>query len=195
MPFSANLRHYLSERKMTQAALARRVNRRQFTIFRWLSAKTIPRLAVVAPVADALPGVTMYAAFVVFMVGTTLFLGSWYGLLWGLIPAAGLALRAVQEERTLRAELLGYDVYRSRVKYRFIPYICKRRSGKCHIDPSNPPPGQPDHNYQKPKVYAGDDVPVDLLHLAAVQCVTGGRKDGDRNSTEDQPLPVPLVYA
>jgi hypothetical protein len=37
--------------------------------------------------------------------------------------AFGIALRAVQEEQTLRAELPGYDAYLARVKYHLIPYI------------------------------------------------------------------------
>lgn len=65
----------------------------------------------------------MYAAFIVFMVGSTLMLGSWYGLISGLILVVGLAIRAVQEEKTLRIELAGYDVYMSKVRYRFIPCI------------------------------------------------------------------------
>lgn len=65
----------------------------------------------------------MYAAFIPLMVGSTLLLGSWYGLPFGLILVVGLAFRAVQEERVLREELPGYDVYMSQVKYRLIPYI------------------------------------------------------------------------
>jgi protein-S-isoprenylcysteine O-methyltransferase Ste14 len=65
----------------------------------------------------------MYAATIILTVGTSLLLGSWYGLLFGLILVVGLALRAVQEERVLREELPGYDVYMSQVKYRLIPYI------------------------------------------------------------------------
>ncbi len=65
----------------------------------------------------------MYAAAIIFIVGTTLFLGSWYGLLMGLIFIVGIGFRAVQEERVLRAELAGYDEYLGQVKYRFIPYI------------------------------------------------------------------------
>jgi protein-S-isoprenylcysteine O-methyltransferase Ste14 len=34
-----------------------------------------------------------------------------------------LAWRTVQEERTLRAELPGYDAYTQRVRYRLIPYV------------------------------------------------------------------------
>ncbi len=65
----------------------------------------------------------MYAAGIPFMVGTTLMLGSWYGLLMGLIFVVGIGFRAVQEERVLGAELPGYDEYMAQVKYRFIPYV------------------------------------------------------------------------
>jgi protein-S-isoprenylcysteine O-methyltransferase Ste14 len=41
----------------------------------------------------------------------------------GLLLVVAIALRAVQEERTLRAELPGYDAYMARVKYRLIPGI------------------------------------------------------------------------
>ena len=64
----------------------------------------------------------MYAGVIPFVVGTTLLLGSWYGLL-GLVIVVGIAFRAVREERVLRAELPGYDAYMARVKYRLIPYV------------------------------------------------------------------------
>jgi protein-S-isoprenylcysteine O-methyltransferase Ste14 len=65
----------------------------------------------------------MYATATIFLVGTTFLLGSWYGLALALLLVLAIALRAVQEERTLRAELNGYDTYMSQVKYRLIPYI------------------------------------------------------------------------
>src|SRR4030095_5760932 len=65
----------------------------------------------------------MYAGFILFAVGTALLLGSWYGLLGGLILIAMVAWRAVQEERVLREELNGYRVYMKRVRYRFIPHL------------------------------------------------------------------------
>lgn len=65
----------------------------------------------------------MYAAGIPFGIGTPLMLGSWYGLLMGLIFTAGLAFRAVQEERVLRAELPGYKEYMAQVKYRFVPHV------------------------------------------------------------------------
>ena len=65
----------------------------------------------------------MYAAFLAFIAGAALFLGSWYGLL-GCAPLAVLvAVRAVLEERTLRRDLVGYDDYVRRVRYRLIPFI------------------------------------------------------------------------
>jgi protein-S-isoprenylcysteine O-methyltransferase Ste14 len=65
----------------------------------------------------------MYSTTIVFIVGTALLLGSWYGLLLGPILVVVTAFRAVQEERVLRAELPGYDTYMARVKYRFIPHV------------------------------------------------------------------------
>jgi len=65
----------------------------------------------------------MYGTTIVFIVGTTFLLGSWYGLLLSPILVVVIAFRAVQEERVLRAELPGYDTYTARVKYRLIPYV------------------------------------------------------------------------
>jgi len=65
----------------------------------------------------------MYAALIPYMLGTTLMLGSWFGLPLGLVLLVGIARRAVLEERTLRAELQGYDTYMAHVKYRLIPYV------------------------------------------------------------------------
>ena len=65
----------------------------------------------------------MYATAIIFLVGTTLLLGSWYGLIMGLVLEVAIAVRAVQEERTLQAELPGYDEYLAQVKYRLIPYV------------------------------------------------------------------------
>ena len=65
----------------------------------------------------------MYAAALLFLSGTALLLGSWYGLLWAVILIGILARRAILEERTLQAELQGYDAYMVEVKYRLIPYI------------------------------------------------------------------------
>src|SRR5258706_6576863 len=65
----------------------------------------------------------MYAAILLFMLGTSLLLGSWYGSLAGLIFITVLARRAVLEEQMLNSELPGYTAYTQKVKYRLIPYI------------------------------------------------------------------------
>jgi protein-S-isoprenylcysteine O-methyltransferase Ste14 len=65
----------------------------------------------------------MYAAFLLFVLGTALVLGSWYGLLFGLTLVFAVARRAVLEERTLRQELDGYDAYMAQVEYRLIPRV------------------------------------------------------------------------
>jgi len=65
----------------------------------------------------------MYAAFLLFMLGTPLLLGSWYGVLLGLAFMMVLARRAILEESTLQKELRGYADYMAQVKYRLIPFI------------------------------------------------------------------------
>ena len=65
----------------------------------------------------------MYAGTIPFLIGTPLLLGSWWGLLVSPLLIVLLALRAVLEERTLKAELEGYADYAKRVCYRFVPYI------------------------------------------------------------------------
>jgi protein-S-isoprenylcysteine O-methyltransferase Ste14 len=65
----------------------------------------------------------MYSGILVFTLGTPLLLGSWYGVLGGVIFVAMLARRAVLEERTLREQLPGYAAYMEQVTYRFIPHV------------------------------------------------------------------------
>lgn len=65
----------------------------------------------------------MYAAALLWLIGTPLLLGSWYGVLWALLLIALVGRRAVLEEHTLRADLQGYDSYMSEVKYRLVPYV------------------------------------------------------------------------
>ncbi len=62
----------------------------------------------------------MYAGAVPLIVGTSLLLGSWWGLLWAAAMIALLGFRAVLEEDTLKAELAGYDAYAARVRYRLL---------------------------------------------------------------------------
>ncbi len=65
----------------------------------------------------------MYMAMLIFITGTALLLGSWYGLLLGLIYIVVIARRALLEERTLRDKLPGYAAYMQSVRYRLIPHI------------------------------------------------------------------------
>ena len=65
----------------------------------------------------------MYSGFALFTVSTALLLGSWLGVIASAALVALVAVRATLEERVLRAELSGYDVYARRVRYRLIPYI------------------------------------------------------------------------
>ncbi len=65
----------------------------------------------------------MYAGMLLFVIGTSLLLGSGYGVLAGLVFVLAVARRAVLEERVLREELQGYEAYMQQVKYRLIPYV------------------------------------------------------------------------
>ena len=65
----------------------------------------------------------MYTGSVIIHLGTALLLGSWIGL--GGVPllAGMLAIRAILEERLLRAGLPGYAQYAARVRWRLIPLL------------------------------------------------------------------------
>ena len=65
----------------------------------------------------------MYAYAILFLVGTPLMLGSWWGLACVPFMVAGIGWRAVNEERTLVEGLPGYREYLQRVRYRFVPGI------------------------------------------------------------------------
>jgi protein-S-isoprenylcysteine O-methyltransferase Ste14 len=65
----------------------------------------------------------MYTSALFLLIGLPLLLGSWTGLVVSAVFILGVAWRAVHEERTLRAELRGYEDYAARVRYRFIPFV------------------------------------------------------------------------
>ena len=65
----------------------------------------------------------LYAGFVLYALGTALLLGSWPGVLGALVLVLVVALRAVLEERVLRAELPGYSAYADHVRWSFVPYV------------------------------------------------------------------------
>lgn len=64
-----------------------------------------------------------YLGALFFMSGSSLLLGSWWGL-GSLLPiGVMLAVRIVFEEKLLRQNLDGYRAYTERVRYRLIPLI------------------------------------------------------------------------
>ncbi len=65
----------------------------------------------------------MYAGVLLITAGAPLLLGSWWGLLAGALFVFLIGVRAVLEERTLKAELEGYAAYAAKVRYRLVPYL------------------------------------------------------------------------
>jgi protein-S-isoprenylcysteine O-methyltransferase Ste14 len=64
-----------------------------------------------------------YVGYITFSMAMPIGLGA----LWGLIPAVfiaiGMVIRTALEDRTLRAELLGYEQYTASVRYRLLPGV------------------------------------------------------------------------
>lgn len=65
----------------------------------------------------------MYTGALIMLAGMPLGLGSYWGLLPGLIAAVALILRILDEEKMLVQDLAGYPDYRRRVPYRLVPYL------------------------------------------------------------------------
>jgi protein-S-isoprenylcysteine O-methyltransferase Ste14 len=65
----------------------------------------------------------MYLGGILLFIGTSLLLGSLYGLLIGVLISLLLIARIIGEERMLVKELEGYADYRKKVRYRLIPFI------------------------------------------------------------------------
>jgi protein-S-isoprenylcysteine O-methyltransferase Ste14 len=64
-----------------------------------------------------------YTGVLIFLVGASLLLGSWWGLVAVAIIAVLLGIRIRIEEQALRTGLQGYDDYAQRVRYRLVPRI------------------------------------------------------------------------
>ena len=65
----------------------------------------------------------MYAGFIPLSAGMALWLGSYAAAFATIVPTAIIAVRALFEEKFLVHNLPGYEEYRERVRYRFIPYV------------------------------------------------------------------------
>lgn len=65
----------------------------------------------------------MYASALLYLGGTPLALGSWWGLVAIAAMVPFLVWRLVDEERMLAAELPGYREYMQRVRHRLVPFV------------------------------------------------------------------------
>jgi protein-S-isoprenylcysteine O-methyltransferase Ste14 len=65
----------------------------------------------------------MYASALLYVIGTPLALGSYWGLLAFLFMLPFLLWRLLDEEKLLAADLPGYSEYQEKVRYRLIPYV------------------------------------------------------------------------
>jgi protein-S-isoprenylcysteine O-methyltransferase Ste14 len=65
----------------------------------------------------------MYASAFLYVVGTSLALGSYWGLLAAAFVMASVVWRLLDEEKFLAANLPGYSAYQQEVRYRLIPHL------------------------------------------------------------------------
>jgi protein-S-isoprenylcysteine O-methyltransferase Ste14 len=65
----------------------------------------------------------MYASAMLYLLGTPLALGSYWGLLGLALMIPFLLWRLLDEERSLARELPGYTDYQARVRYRLVPLL------------------------------------------------------------------------
>ena len=65
----------------------------------------------------------MYLASVLMFLSIPLVMGSWYALIPFAFYPLLMVVRILDEEKLLTAELLGYEEYKRKVKYRMIPFI------------------------------------------------------------------------
>jgi protein-S-isoprenylcysteine O-methyltransferase Ste14 len=65
----------------------------------------------------------LYAGALLWMIGTPLLLGSRWGLVGSALMILLVAVRAVGEEKVLVDGLAGYEAYRRKVRFRFVPGV------------------------------------------------------------------------
>lgn len=65
----------------------------------------------------------MYASAMLYVIGTPLALGSYWGFVGVAVMLPFLVWRLIDEERLLAKELPGYTTYQARVRYRLIPGV------------------------------------------------------------------------
>lgn len=64
-----------------------------------------------------------YLGAILFEVGSSLLLGSWWALLPGLVSAVVMTIRTKWEDETLQEELPGYRAFTVETRYRLIPGV------------------------------------------------------------------------
>jgi protein-S-isoprenylcysteine O-methyltransferase Ste14 len=65
----------------------------------------------------------MYSRSLLYFLGIPIALGSWWGLLVGILMMPVFVLRLFDEEKLLARNLPGYSEYMDRVKYRLVPFV------------------------------------------------------------------------
>ena len=65
----------------------------------------------------------MYTASILMFLSIPLVMGSWYALIPFAFYPALMVIRVLDEEKLLTAELQGYAAYKTKVRYRLIPFI------------------------------------------------------------------------
>lgn len=65
----------------------------------------------------------MYGSVTLYVLGTPLALGSWWGLVVAALMIPLLVWRLVDEERMLAAQLPGYTDYQQRIRRRLVPFV------------------------------------------------------------------------
>ena len=65
----------------------------------------------------------MYLASILMFLAIPLVMGSWYALIPFAFYPLLMVVRIKDEEKLLTAELAGYEAYKSKVKYRLIPFV------------------------------------------------------------------------
>jgi protein-S-isoprenylcysteine O-methyltransferase Ste14 len=64
-----------------------------------------------------------YVGSILAYVGTPIMLGSWWAIVLGVVTAILMIARTALEDKTLLAELDGYNEYAARVRYRLLPGV------------------------------------------------------------------------
>jgi protein-S-isoprenylcysteine O-methyltransferase Ste14 len=64
-----------------------------------------------------------YVGGILFELAAPILLGSWWALIPGMLNAILFVVRTALEDKTLQAELDGYQDYAARVRYRLLPGV------------------------------------------------------------------------